>query len=197
MLVTNVEKDGKYKYKVFLDELYVFWLSKKELYFLKIKLGTELTVEQYQKIRKEIILPKCKRKAISYLQLCDRTENELRGKLKLQLYAEDIIDQTIEYLRLYGYLDDSRVIVRYIEQHRKRHSKRWIEQHLLQKGIRKEQISEYFREDYSEDEAIKKALYKKTKGNRIVDYTERQKVVAYLGRQGFRMDQILKVMNEQ
>ena len=56
---------------------------------------------------------------------------------------------------------------------------------------------EYWGEDYSEDEAIKKAIYKKTKGNRIVDYTERQKVVAYLGRQGFRMDQILKVMNEQ
>ena len=197
MLVTNVEKDGKYKYKVFLDELYAFWLSKKELYFLKIKLGTELTAEQYKKIRKEIILPKCKRKAISYLQLCDRTENELRGKLKLQLYAEDIIDQTIEYLRLYGYLDDSRVIVRYIEQHRKRHSKRWIEQHLLQKGIHREQLLEYWGEDYSEDEAIKKAIYKKTKGNRFVDYTERQKVVAYLGRQGFRMDQILKVMNEQ
>lgn len=197
MLVTNIEKDGKYKYKVFLDESYVFWLSKKELYFLKIKLGTELTEEQYQKIRKEIILPKCKRKAISYLQLCDRTENELRGKLKMQLYAEDIIDQTMDYLRLYGYLDDSRVIARYIEQHRRRHSKRWIEQHLLQKGICKEQITEYFGEDYSEDEAIKKALYKKTKGNQIADYTERQKVIAYLGRQGFRMDQILKAINEQ
>lgn len=197
MLVTNIELDGKYKYKVFLDEAYAFWLSKKELYFLKIKLGTELTTEQYQKIRKEIILPKCKRKAISYLQLCDRTESELRSKLKLQLYGEDIIDHTMDYLRLYGYVDDSRVIVRYIEQHRRRHSKRWIEQHLLQKGIHKEQIAECWGEDYSEDEAIKKALNKKTKGKQIADYTERQKVVAYLGRQGFRMDQILKVINEQ
>lgn len=197
MVVTNIEKDGKYKNKVFLDETYAFWLSKKELFFWKIKLGRELTMEQYQKIRKESILPKCKRKAISYLQLSDRTESELRSKLKLQLYTEDIIEQTIDYLLAYAYLDDSRVISRYIEQHKKRHSKRWIEQHLLQKGIRKEQIAEYWGEDYSEDEAIKKALYKKTKGNEITDYRERQKVVAYLGRQGFPMVQILKVMSEQ
>ena len=197
MLVTNIEKDGKYKNKVYLDENYAFWLSKKELFFWKIKLGIEMTTEQYQKIKKESILPKCKRKAISYLQLCDRTESELRSKLKMQFYTEDIIDQTIDYLQLYAYLDDSRVVTRYIEQHRKHHSKRWIEQHLLQKGIRKEQMAEYWGEDYSEDEAIQRALFKKTKGKQVTDYRERQKVVAYLGRQGFRMDQIMKVLKEQ
>jgi len=37
MRVTAIERCGKYKYKVFLDEVYAFWLSWKELKFLETK----------------------------------------------------------------------------------------------------------------------------------------------------------------
>ena len=126
MVVTSIEKKGKYKYFVKVDEEFVFWLSWKELYFWNIKEGQELSEEQYSKIMKESILGKCKRKAVSYLKISDRTENELRQKLRMQDYVEPIIEETIAYLKELKYLDDDRFVELYITTKQKSHSKKWI-----------------------------------------------------------------------
>lgn len=185
MRVTAIEQNGKYKYKVFLDEAYVFWLSWKELNFLKLKEGTDVSEEQFQKIMKEVILEKCKRKAISYLNLSDQTEYELRQKLKRQLYIEEIVEKTIAYLYCCHYLDDKRVIRYFIERNKNIHSKRWIEQKLQVKGIKREQLSEFWGEEYSEENAIERSINRKLKGRKIADCAERQKVLGYLFRQGY------------
>ncbi len=194
MKVTAIEQSDKYKYKVFLDEVYVFWLSWKELNFWKLKEGIDITREQFQKIMKETVLEKCKRKAISYLNLSDRTEYELRQKLKQQLYVEEIVDQTIAYLYGCHYLNDDRYIRYFIERNKSIHSKRWMEQKLQIKGIKREQLSMYWGDDYSEEDAIQKAVNRKLKGRSIADRAEKEKVLGYLFRQGYSVSSSMQAI---
>lgn len=194
MRVTTIEQCGKYKYKVFLDEVYVFWLSWRELNFWKLREGIDISKEQFQKIMKESILEKCKRKAISYLNLSDRTECELRQKLKQQLYVEEIVDQTIAYLYHCHYLDDDRFIRYFIERNKNIHSKRWMEQKLQTKGIKREQLSEYWEDNYSEEDAIQRAVNRKLKGRKIKDRAEKEKVLGYLFRQGYSVSNSMRAI---
>lgn len=194
MKVTAIEQNGNYKYKIFLDEVYAFWLSWKEIKYFKIKEGSTISEEQFQKIMKEVVLEKCKRKALSYLNLSDQTEYELRQKLKRQLYVEEIVEQAIAYLYCCHYLDDERYIQYFIERNKNIHSKRWIEQKLQIKGIRKEQLLEYWGEDYTEENAIEKAVHRKLKGRKIADRAEREKVLGYLFRQGYSVSSAMRVI---
>jgi regulatory protein len=194
--VTAIEKNGKYKYKVFIDGEYAFWLSWKELYFWKIELNGEISEEQLQKIKKESILEKCKRKAVSYLKFCNQTEQELRTKLKRQLYNEDIIEKTIAYLYDMHYIDDYRYAENFVDVNKKKHSRKWIELRLQQKGIKKDLSDDFFDEEYSEDAPIKKAIEKKLKGASIQTREQREKILASLYRQGFSIYNIKKVLKE-
>lgn len=192
MVITGIEKVGKYKYKVFIDMEYAFFMSWKELYYWNIKENEMLSEGQYQSIMEDVILKKCKRKALTLLKDKSRTEHELRQKLYTNLYTQEIIDQTVEYIHFYHYLDDERYVENFIDSNKKRHSKKWIENKLQQKGIKKEQYEGYFQREYSEEEAIIKAIERKLKGKKIWDHTEKNKIFSYLYRQGFSMCSIQK-----
>ena len=196
MLVTSIEKVGKYKYKVFLDMEYAFFLSWKELCFWNIKEQEELTQKQYDTIMHEAVLEKCKRKAIALLKDKSRTEYELRQKLLMHLYTHEIVEQVLDYVKYYHYIDDERYVENFIETHKRVHSKRWIENKLKQKGIKKEQYDLYFQNDYCEENAIKKAIRKKMKGKNIESITEKNKLLAYLYRQGFSGSGIQKYIRQ-
>lgn len=195
MCVTEIKKVGKYKYQVFLDGEFAFWLSFRELRFWKIAEGGELSEACYAKIMKETVLEKCKRKAIEYLKYADRTEAELRDRLSRQFYVESVIDDTITYLRYYGYLDDTRCIRNFIEKNKNNHSKRWIESKLKQKGVTRDQCDSLWGEEYSEEEPARKLLEKKLKGKIITEKKEKDKALGYLYRQGFSSAVVWKVWN--
>lgn len=196
LVVTAIEKFGKYKYKVFVDYEFAFWAYWKDLQYWNIKENQNISVDTYEQFLNEVVLEKAKRKAISLLKYMNRTEQELRQKLKLQLYPLEVIDETIAYVESYHYLDDDWYIENFIACNQKTHSQRWIEMKLTQKGIEKEKIQEYFMEGYSEEDALRKAIKKKVKGKKIGDEKERQKILAYLFRQGFSVKNARQVLNE-
>ena len=119
MVVTGIEKVGKYKYKVFIDMEYAFFMSWKELYHWNIKENEMLNEVQYQNIMKEVILKKCKRKALTLLKDKSRTEYELRQKLYTNLYTQEIINQTVDYIHSFHYLDDERYVENFIDSNKK------------------------------------------------------------------------------
>ena len=57
-----------------------------------------------------------KEKAVKYLVLTLRTENEVRNKLKRLNVEEDIIEEVINYLKGINYINDSNYIEAYIRQ---------------------------------------------------------------------------------
>ncbi len=126
-----------------------------------------------------------KEKAVRYLVLALRTEEEVKNKLRKLNVEEDIIVQVTEYLKSIGYINDEKYVEAYIRQciNIPKYSKYEIRMKLIQKGINKEILSEKLEEldncDY-ENKLIDKLLKGKLKN------MEPLKQKAYLYRRGFR-----------
>ena len=77
-------------------------------------------------------LQQAKCKALSLLNYMDRTETQLRKKLKEKDFNEEIIDETIAYVKSFGYINDLGYAERYILNKQKSKSKREIRVALFQ-----------------------------------------------------------------
>ena len=90
MKVTKIESVTKTKFKVYVDDQFAFVLYKGELSRYRIVAEQEITREIFQKIKEEVILKRAKLRALHLLNDMDRTESQLRTKLKQGLYPEEI-----------------------------------------------------------------------------------------------------------
>ena len=78
---------------------------------------------------------KAKLRAVHLLEYRDRTEKDMRRKLQQGGYPAEIIEETMEYLRAYGYIDDKRYAGRYLSSRLEQKGRRRLFQELQQKGI--------------------------------------------------------------
>ncbi len=90
MIVTKIESVTKTRFKVYVDEQFAFVLYKGELSRYRIVAEKEIEEEIFQKLKKEVVLKRAKLRALHLLNDMDRTEAQLRTKLKQGLYTEDI-----------------------------------------------------------------------------------------------------------
>lgn len=201
MIVTAIEEYTKKKYKIYMDEQFAFVLYKSELYSFKIKLDCEVDDSDYLKILNEVVLKRAKRRTLYLLKNMDRTEQELRNKLKEGFYTDDIIDKAIEYVKGYHYINDENYAERFVEYKSKYNSKLEVMSKLRQKGISKEVVNDIYESaNISEEDAIIKLIKKKTHNCCEIDKDQQRKLHMYLCRKGFRYEDIdsalLKVKND-
>lgn len=195
MIVTKLEKVDSKKTKVFLDEEYAFTLYPQDLRIYKLKEEMEVSEELYHQIMTETVIRRAKQKAMALLKRSDRTEKELRIKLKQSEYPEAAIEEAISYVMKYGYVDDERYLENYVFYKKGQKSIRVMELELQQRGLSKEQIREQMeKEEVNDEEAIRKAIRKKIGTKAELSYEETQKVAAYLYRKGFREEDIRKYL---
>ncbi len=195
MEVTKLEKIDTKKTKVYLDGEYAFILYPQDLRKYKIVENAELSEEKYNEIMTETVIRRAKQKAMALLKRSDRTEKELRLKLKQNEYPEEAIEEAVAYVMKYGYVDDERYLENYVFYKKGSKSKRIMELELQQKGLSKEQIREQMeKEEVNDEEAIQKAIRKKIGTKTELSYEETQKVAAYLYRKGFKEEDIRKYL---
>lgn len=197
MIVTKIESVTKTRFKVYVDEQFAFVLYKGELSRYRIVAEKEIEEEIFQKLKKEVVLKRAKLRALHLLNDMDRTEAQLRTKLKQGLYTEDIIEQTIEYVKSFGYIGDASYARRYIESRRQMKSKKEIYAELCKKGVARDEIDsamEECYEDLDETMAIQELLRKKRFEPKNATDTEKQKMYGYLARKGFSYDKIRQVI---
>lgn len=198
MIVTKLEPVTKKKYKVYLDEQFAFVLYKGELSRYMIQENQELSQEIIDKIKTEILMKRAKLRALHLLNLMDRTEEQLRTKLKQDLYPEDIVEIAMQYVKSFGYIGDLSYAKRFVESRQKSKSKLEIKMSLLQKGISKEIVQSVLEECYDgQDEisAIQKLIEKKGYSGETASDTEKKKLYGYLLRKGFRHEDIRQVIH--
>ena len=201
MTVTGIVELDKRRNKVFLDGEFAFVLYKGELRDYKITVDAELGMEQYQEIMTELLPRRAKIRAMNLLTARAYTESKLRQKLKEGFYPEQIVEQAIEYVKSYGYVDDRAYAAEYISYHADKLNQQQIEQKLLQRGLSKEMIrqalEEFFAKEGSIDEIaqITKLLERKHDRKENMTVEEQQRIRAMLYRKGFRSDNILKAMD--
>jgi regulatory protein len=194
MVVTNIEKSVKGKFKIYIDEEYHFWLYEKELSLYHLEENTEIGSEVYKELY-NTVLKRAKKKAMDLLKFMDRTERELIIKLKQQDYNESIISDVMAYIKSFHYIDDERYAQNYISLKKDTKSKRQIYAELAQKGIDEKLIEQVLNEEYaSEDYAIQKAIRKKVNDVNALSKEEKEKLAASLYRKGFETELIKKYL---
>jgi regulatory protein len=199
MIVTNVESLTKTKFIVEVDGKFAFVLYKGELKRFGVTQGVELSEKIYQQIRTEIVLKRAKLRAMHLLTDMARSEKGLREKLRQGHYPEDIIEQAMDYVRSFGYLDDRKYAESFVLSRKESKSRKEIYAALLQKGVSAEQIQEVLDEVYAEEgerEAIRKLILKKHVDVLQANEEELHKLYGYLARKGFRYEEIRKAIEE-
>lgn len=198
MLVTELAELDKKRTRVFLEDGESFVVYRGEVKKYSIQEGEELPEGQYEEIRSEVLVKRAKKRAMHLLEKMDRTEAQLREKLKQGFYPEDIVEEAIAYVKGFRYLDDARYAGNYVRGQKEKKSQRRIQMDLMGKGIKKELIAQALEEEYQkgqEQELILKWAEKKNYSSSQADLKEKQKMYQFLLRKGFQPDDILHVLD--
>ncbi|WP_026523683.1 regulatory protein RecX [Butyrivibrio sp. MB2005] len=200
MIVSGIEPFDNKRSKIFIDGEFAFVLYKGEIRDYHIKTGEEISSPVLNEITGEVIPKRAKKRAMNLLQKRDYTEYKLTEKLREGLYSDEIIADTIEFLKSYHYLDDERYADDYIRYHLNDKSRSRIRQDLMQKGIRSEIVDRVLDEalcDEQEDPEIKLVTNLLIKKHFTSDmpYEDKQKIMAFLYRKGFSSDTIHRAMS--
>lgn len=191
MIIEDIKVLGKTsRMKIVLSDGTVFPLYKGELKKYNIEAGTELSKNEYDKILEETLIPRAKERASHILEKADKTEGELRKKLKENYYPEKAIDEAVSMLKEYHYIDDSEYAKSYIRTYESSKSKKVIKLKLLEKGIDRDTIDLALSEEFStgETELIKRLLEKRHYIKEEADRKEKEKTIRYLMGRGFSYD---------
>ena len=140
---------------------------------------------------------RAKLRALHLLTAMDRTEAQLREKLKVS-YCEKTVEAAIEYVKSFGYLDDERYVKVYIESKSRTKSRKQIEQELIfQKGVSREAVERGFENAEMADisEVIRKYMQKRRIDPENCDYEQKQKFYAYMMRKGFQIEDLKMVFD--
>lgn len=195
MTVTSIVPLDKRRSKVFLEEDFAFVLYKGELKRYHIEEGEELPEEVYREIMTLIICKRARERAVNILKNSDKTELELRRKLREGFYPEEAIDSAVRKLRDYHYVDDEGYAERYVETQGSKKSRRQLSFDLERKGIDRETISRLLEENPVDEETqIRAFLRRKHYEPGQMEPKEVARLTAALGRKGFSFASIRKAM---
>lgn len=197
MKIVSITELNHKKSKITLQDGTVFALYKGEIRRLHLSEGMELVQEQVEEIYHEILRKRIKERALYLLKAADKTEYEIRTKLRQAFYPEELIDYAVDFLKQYRYIDDQRYAQNYINLYTERRSRRNISQKLMQKGISRELVNEILDErenelgESCEKELIYELLCKRKYNFRETDKKAENRMIGYLLRRGFGMDDVL------
>lgn len=189
--VTDIKEYLKNKYKIYLNDEFAFVLYKGELRRYGIEKGMHFTDALKQEILGTLLVKRAKLRAMHLLEKIDRTEADVRRKLRENLYPESVIDEAIAYVKSYHYIDDERYAENYIRYKQATSSNNEIKRKLMEKGIHSDIIAEKLEHSAdNEVELVKKLIMKRCSAPDKLDYQEKNKLYAYLYRKGFSPDAI-------
>lgn len=151
-----------------------------------------LTPEEQKKARK---------KALLLLEHMDRTEKGLSDRLRQAGFSIEAVEDAMEYVRSYGYLNDERYAENYISYRMGSKSRQKILQELAGKGIDREtalQAWERAAEVMEPDERalLRASVEKKYTVGSTLDEKEMRRLYGYLIRRGFSYGDIAYVLEE-
>ncbi len=190
----EVQKKDKNRSNIYLDGEFFCGLQNEVVIGKNLKVGSEIDEEKL----KEIVLESEKHvafnKALTLLNTRFKTKHELKTYLKEKGFDEFVIDETIEKLIEYKYINDEHYVEAYINSNKDKKSKKVIELDLLKKGVSQKTIDLAIENLESESELIL-SLYTKYIKNKEQTFENKQKAIKYLMGKGFAYDDIKNAIN--
>lgn len=202
MIITEIEKLDKKKSRIYIDGRKAFVLYKGEIRKLGLVVSETLSESLYDEIMYVILKKRARSRALHILEKQERTKAQLIEKLKKNEYPMEIIDDTIEYVESYHYIDDLRYATQFIRCSCAKKSKRQLILDLQRRGIDKSVVEAAFQNMSSEinmkkaeDGLIQKLIKKKIPDFGSASQKDIQRTYRYLMSKGFSYDDIKKYMH--
>lgn len=197
MKITNIKQQVRRtnRYSVYIDGKYTFSLSEDELLNKKFRVGQEFDEVEYDVAQKIALEDKAYMRSLDLLARRPRSVWEMEKYLKQKGYKNNIVNKILNKLISGGLLDDKKFAYSWVRDRRtlKSISKRRLLLELQQKHISDQIISNVLNQDETnEHDVLRLVIAKKSTQTR---YRDKQKLIAYLLRQGFNYEDIKQVIN--
>lgn len=133
--------------------------------------------------------------AVRYITFKDRTVKEVQDKLREKGYSSHDIENVIEKLGYYGYLNDENYALAYIRSNVNKKGMKRINMELLRKGIDHSIIMDASENmDVDEVCTIQQMLERRYRDIDFGDEKEKRRIYGFFIRRGFSYDNISKAM---
>ena len=197
MQIMEIAELDKKRMRIVLEDRSSFALYKGEARQYGLQQGEELSEELFEEICEKVLVKRARKRAMHLLQRMDRTEAQIRTKLALGLYPDDVIDSAVDYVKGYRYVDDLRYAQNYVRNHKEKKSRRKIYMELLGRGISSELAQQAVEEEFqqeNEERLIRQWIEKKKYSPQTDDLKEKQRMCQFLMRKGFALNDILRTL---
>jgi regulatory protein len=195
---------------IYIDDKFFCSLDISQVVDLHIKIGRELLPEELDELKRASDFGKFYARALEYALMRPRSEREIQDYLKRKTldrkiriknrktgeystqfkkgYDTSLVPLVLKRLNDHGYIDDERFATVWVENRNisKGASEKKLRLELQQKGIKQSIIEKVLAEsDRDEREELRKIIARKAK-----KYSDEQKLIQYLLRQGFNYSDI-------
>jgi len=196
MKITDIKRQVKRndRYSIYGDDKYIFSLSENELLNLGLKIGQEFDENELEELRQKAVIDKAFDRSLNLIFRRRRSTWEMQQYLKQKDYEAEIIETILNTLSIKGYLDDAAFAEAWVNSRRllKNTSKRRLQQELRAKRVPDEIITQALENDEADElEVLKELIEKKRTQTR---YKDKEKLMAYLIRQGYNYSDIKQAL---
>ncbi len=197
-----VQKKRKNRCSIFLDDEFGFGLHQDVVFKYGLKKGDSLTDEQIEEILYSEEKKKAKERALNFLSHRDRSEKEMRTKLKDIGFDEKIYEWVIDDLKRIKLIDDEKVALHFANTKMitRPMGEFLLKRELNQKGISNELIEQTVEQVYRERDqltiAVELACQRKRQLKNIEEAKAKKRVSDLLMRRGFNWDIVSQILEQ-
>lgn len=127
---------------IYLDNAFYCGLELETVMRYRLKIGTEIEKERLDEIQCDSERTRALDKALSFISKSKKTEKQVRDYLAGKGYTDKTIDQTVEKMLSYSFIDDADFSADYARSYSKSKGKRLIAAELKRKGVSDESMAE-------------------------------------------------------
>jgi regulatory protein len=185
---------------VFIDGDFAFGIPAIEAVRRGLKSGVKLSESDIEELLAVDEIERAVTGALAFVGYRPRSEREVRNRLRKRDFSQQAIDEAIERMRGWNYLNDQAFAEWWVENresHRPR-GKRLLAGELREKGVAPDVVSDVIEEAEVDESSAALEMARKRLGSLsdLDQATQKRRLAAFLGRRGYGWDVVGPVMKQ-
>ena len=184
------QKRSTTRYNIMTEEGFLLSLSDESIVRHSLKIGTELSVDLLEELRREDTLKFAKELSLKFVTYAPRSRKQLENHLTQRGIDPESIAGACAFMEEYGYLNDESYARQYADAYLKKYSPYVVKQRLLHEGISEELADAALadRETAHTLQAMFEKLERKYQNEEPIK--RKKKICDALARRGYRWSEI-------